>query len=403
MLLGYHAAIHEVNFADEAMGLLGNQEACKDQFALGYLHKCAALNGFTWIVNMSTKYIADPRITRFLCAAPPNAILWDYIESLGQEVDDEYWNQVLTIMNQFLSPEDLERCVSKLNNNGRFASAFNTMLYKLDYVSASTILNTLQGLIRHPSEVGTEADVSVYNVKVVFSKLDALYPDPATMVRLEWAYFQLLNEEDHERPVTYLFQALRDDPGFFSQLITWIGRPEGGDSELEIVGMEPPAIQQRARNADQVIQAWNLLPGQSESREIDHEKLAEWCTMAIAACQEKDRTRLGYNRIGQLFGQLRDGDEHWPQAAICSVMEFYNHDEMKRGFYSGVINGHGVKVNFRSGDSGAALEKAKAEKYRSLAAGIAIEHTVVNSLLLQVAQMYDGYSRQVAEQDAQRE
>jgi hypothetical protein len=402
MLLGYHTAHRDQRFAAEAMALLGQPEKYKDQFALGYLHQCAVRKGIAWIAETASSYAKDPGLIRFLCSAPPDAALWDLIESLGTDTDNQYWDQVLKVMQQFLAPTDVERCVSKLNGRSRFASAFNTMRYRLDHVSADAIIRTLEGLISQPAENAVEADTSTHTIKVIFTKLDGLDPDPATMVKLEWAYFQLLNERDHQRPVKYLFQALRDDPSFFARMIAWVGRPEHSSGEAEVAGMEPPAVQRRARNADEVIKAWDLLPGQSANGEIDQVKLEEWCNHAVAACKEKDREQLGYNRIGQLFGQLRDGSQGWPQRQICEILEANDQEEMNRGFYTGVINGHGVKVNLRTPDGGA-REKAKAEHYRLLAAGLDASYTVVSGLLLQVARMYEGHGQLIAKEDAQRE
>lgn len=406
MLLGYHAALVNQTFSSQAIGLLDDLGGPRDQFALGYLHKCAGELGMDWIREMVAKYndsSNNPRLVRFLCAPPLTAELWDLVEALGQETGDKYWDLVLKPMNQYLQAPDAEHAIKKFNSRLRFASSFNLICAHLESVSREVILDTMEGMVSHQDEPGIILHNVVYAIKKVFEQLDSLEPDPARMVGLEWSYFQLINEDDHQRPVKYLFASLCENPAHFAQMVSWIYHPENGDGQEEITGIDQGMVHRRARNADQVLQSWNQLPGCSAEGLIDAQKLSDWCLRAIEECRKLDREKKAYVKIGQIFGQLRDGDPNWPQPEICQLMETLDREELRQGFYSGVFNGHGIKISIRSGKGGSTLEQNKATHYRDLADRLSIDYTVVPAILQQIAQSYEGQARSIDDEDAQRD
>lgn len=323
------------------------------------------------------------------------------MDAEGKGFADQYWKSVFKDLPIWVKAEDLERCIVSLNQRDRYSSSINLIGSGKD-ISPELLYLTLDGLISNPPETDVWLYHGSYGIAKLFEILDE-HPKVGNMPLLEWKFFDVLQkDEGQRREIKYIYPALAENPEFFAQLISWIFIPENRPVDTEIGDLSSEAIANRAKNADRVLEAWDHIPGESPDGKIDFTVLQDWCRKVLDACKALDRTDKGYYKIGQLLGQLRDGNSNWPQPEVCALLDELDHESSNKGFYIGAFNGRGPKIKIRAASDGD-YEDRKSKYYHELSDRISPEYPVTGAVLQRLAHSYASYGKFEADRDAQRE
>jgi hypothetical protein len=402
--LGSVLAHIDNNLGDLIYGYLSSEDKNTRLMAMGYLNCVGELSSFNGILSLFDRHPekSEREKVLFLIAFNSSPMIWDLVERQGKTFADIYWQTAFKDFNSWVNPPDLERCILSLNQQGRFVSSVNLIGSGRDTITPHLLYATLDGMISNPPEADIWLYHGAYGIAKLFEILDA-DPSVGNMPLLEWKYFEILQQnEGQRREIKYIYPALSENPEFFAQLVSWIFIPENRPAASEIGDLSREAVANRAKSADKVLEAWDHVPGETPDGKIDFIVLQDWCRKAVEACKALDRAERGYYKIGQLLGQLRDGDTNWPQPEICALMEELDHESSNTGFYIGAFNGRGPKVKLRSVSDGD-YEKQKSNYYRSLSEKLSPEYPVTAAVLQRLADSYAAYGKQAATHEAQRE
>jgi hypothetical protein len=402
--LGNVLARLDHNLGDLIYGYLSSGDKNIVQMAMGYLNGSAEAEGFSWVLSLFESHpekSVEEKVL-FFTAFNSSPLIWDLVEKQGESFADLYWQKAFKNFNGWVRPVDLERCILSLNQRGRFVSSVNLIGSGTDRITIQPLYETLDGMISNPPEKDVWMYPGAYGIAKLFEILDA-DQSVGNMPLLEWKYFEILQQnEGQRRDIKYIYPALSENPEFFAQLISWIYVPENRPAVDEIGELPREAIANRAKNADKVLESWDHVPGETPDGKIDFRVLQDWCRKALDACKALDRSEKGYYKIGQLLGQLRDGNTNWPQPEICALMEELDYESSNTGFYIGAFNGRGPKVKLRSATDGE-YEERRSSYYKELSEKISPEYPITGTVLQRLADSYAAHGKQVATREAQRE
>jgi hypothetical protein len=373
--------------------------------AMVYLNQAGQNNGTDWVIQLCNSNIVSSTSQKgiLFTAFKPSNELWDHIDAGDTDARETYWKSIFKEFSPSIEHSDLERCVRKLNHYKRFTTSLNLLEYRHKYVASQLLYDTLDGLVSQPSEKDVKLYPSGYDIAKMFVQLDDAEGLDGNMAALEWKYFEVLKSDNsHERPIKYIYPALNEQPAFFAQVVSWVYIPETSSKEKELAEYGGEHLVNRAKLAFQVLEAWNDIPGQSEEGVLDFEKLKSWSLTALEECKKLDRANKGYYKIGEILGQLRDGNPSWPQHEICELLELLDNESAGDGFVLGVINGRGPKVRINPVTDGS-VEAAKSSYYSELSEKISAEYPIVGNLLHRISRHYDFDSQATKIREAQRD
>lgn len=202
---------------------------------------------------------------------------------------------------------------------------------------------------------------------------------------LEFAFFSALEYTEHG--TRNLYAELVADPELFMECICLVYKPRNG---------EATSIDESVKAAGEL--AWHVLhsgraiPGKRHDGSIDGEVLKRWVREVRLLAAASDRAAVTDITIGGWLSDCAPGsDGAWPPSAIAEVLDDVEHEDMRRGFYSGVLNNRGVTS--RSMGEGGAQERALAAGFRERAAAAVIRYPLVAATLAAVAKHYEDDAR----------
>lgn len=202
---------------------------------------------------------------------------------------------------------------------------------------------------------------------------------------LEFAFFRAL--EHTEQGTKNLYAELLADPSLFMECICLVYKPKNGES-----GHATDSQIATAEVAWHVLHSGRGIAGTKADGSIDGVELNRWVTEVRRIAAENDRSAVADNTIGEWLSRCQpDSDGTWPPAVIAEVLDDDQHEEIRRGFATGVLNNRGVTS--RSMDEGGAQERALAALFRNRAAAIADRFPRVAESVKSIALRYENYAR----------
>jgi hypothetical protein len=292
------------------------------------------------------------------------------------------------------------RCLKTLQYFGRYTTSINLIHYEKEKVPISMIIAGLEGLATSQLEKKEEIHLRSYTIQELFKYLDNQNADHEKMKVLEWYYLPILNDGHNDRQIKYLNRALEESPTFFAQVVAWLYKPEN-DSLVEIKGLSETFIRNRARNADELLDSWNYLPGETTPGLFNGQTLKDWIQRSLLECKKLNRENRGSYTIGKLMGIAHERANGWPQKELCEIIEELDNDELNQGFVTGAINGSRVRASFRP--AGGNEERGQADYYQSLSLSLADQYPIVAKLLLEMSRYYLSWANHLDMSDAKEQ
>lgn len=366
------------------------------RMAAGYFYGCSEQQDFAWMEKMAKSINQEKSSTRllvhFFLSLSPSAQVWELLENTSREAYQEFWK--IAYKNDWglnVTSDELNQCLRILNQFERFTTSLNLIRSERKETPKELIIETLKGLATHSIEENVNLHLGKYTIIELFKRLDEEGVDEKTMQLLEWYYISILNDSTRDRPIKYLYKAMQQSPSFFSEIVSWSYVPETRSREEEIRNLNPDFVQNRAKNAQELLESWIHVPGINSEGIIELAILKLWIKESIEECTKRDRKSKGYYEIGKLFGKSREVQKNWPAPEICALIEEIDHEKLNEGFIIGTIHGSRVRASIRP-DNGGNPDRARSNKYLTLSEELSFKYPKVARLLKEISKCYEGWA-----------
>ena len=358
-------------------------------FAHGFISQKLKCEGFSWIQALVKELLekghSDKAVANVLVVARSGQELWQYIETLGEGVHQEYWLRMRPSFNG-LKNEEIVEGINKLLQYRRFSFAVEVAWLARTDLPSRTLIEVLRkwgtGESQEPSSLcGCE-------IGCIFKELNKR-EDVAkeTLLELETLYLPLLTRVGAQVGVPHLEEELAINPESFIQLLKWLYKPKDEDRQRkEQEGLSEEQVQNAARRADLMLGAWKKIPGMREDNAIDGIELREWIDAARALAEECGRLEVADIHIGQLLAKYPENSPNWPARTIFQVIEDINTEQLKKGYSNGMFNKGGVTI--RGAFDGGGIERDGAEYFGELASSLMCDYPNVAEIF---RDLQDGY------------
>lgn len=310
-------------------------------------------------VGLSTRAIANA-----LVGGPQNKELWNYIDTLSEEIQQEFWRRIRPLCVLILDG-DLVSYIGKLVQHRRFYSAIDVAWLGLDHLPSKLIIDLLrQAATKEASEPGR---IDQATIGMLFRALNKRQDvEPSTMLELEILYLEQLMYKGAGIGAPHIEDELAHNPESFVQLLEWLYLPKDPSlEEKESEGLSEEQRQNAAHRAYLVLKAWTKIPGMREDKSIDEDRLWAWVEEVRSLAKHRNRIEVADAEIGRILARYPMDSIDRTEEAIFHTIERINTEDIKRGYLIELFNQQGATI--RGVFDGGAIERQRAESFGSLA------------------------------------
>lgn len=291
--------------------------------------------------------------------------LWDFIDCQTTEIVAEYWNNVYP---RFYNLESEIKVfgLNKLLDHKRYISAIHVASHCVEEIQSDLVVNILRLTATEKSE--EEARLEQYEVTQLFEAIDARDDvDSSDLITIEWLFLPFLASYGNHRKPKKLHEELSKNPNFFIDVLKFIYKPDDETKKEELTnGLTDEQLQNRARQAYELLHSWKTIPGVNQEGEIDSEFLNDWTKKVRELAQEFGRLEVADIYIGQVLANYpEEKGTVWPPIEICELIERLKSDSLNSNFSSTTSN----KRSFTSRGpfDGGDIERSNAKYFNELA------------------------------------
>lgn len=329
---------------------------------------------------------------KLLLGWPCHRSTWAYVESLGAEVQGQYWRL------QGLLPaqgpiDELLFAVDQFRNVGRDIEVL-CLLNRRNKEAPSNLL--LELLIKGVGQVGTALPrhgtmLSYYVTQALKELRTRCDVEKHQIAGLEYAYFPLLQ---HEREPLTIYDLLASDPEMFVDLLSHVFRGKNTPDD-QIITDE---MKMRAEISYDLLSAFKNVPGLHDGK-VDAEVLSEWIAKARALIFSKGLDDIGDQRIGFVLAHAPQdiNESFWPPSAVCLAIDAVASDQVEQGFAIECFNKRGVYS--KDLNEGGGQERSFSERYRGWA-NATLKYPRTSAMLMAIA---EDWARQAERADVKAE
>jgi len=389
--IGWHMAEGVIAPA-EAAGFL---EQCLRVEAQDLVDKCdQAVRGFLLKVDAGVradlterlpKVLPAPLLCRYMKCSPFLHETWVTVDAMGEDMREQYWNEVYPDWLRKDSP-DLNEVVDRLLGVRRPRAAFFSVHFAFEELETSRLKRLLQEIGTCDTEVPGAYRMDAYHLSEALKILQSRAGvSEEEMARLEFLFITALEHTSHRIP--NLEEQIGKSPALFVQVLALLyRRKDGGEDPPEWGVKDSDRRSALATAAYRLLQNIERIPGTDAAGKIDEDKLLAWVKEARDLCAKYGRAEIGDQQIGQILSAAPDGtDGVWPCQEVRNVLEECGTPDMARGVQVGVYNSRGAHARAEGG----VQERGLAEKYRSHSRNLSFDHPFVADLVRRVAETYD--------------
>jgi addiction module HigA family antidote len=361
------------------------------------------LQGFLWAIEEDSRtgvlraaperLSAEDRTRLFVCA-PFQASTWRLLDSYGEDIRAEYWNNVFPSWGRH-TPAELTELIDRLLEAKRPRAAFHAVHKGFKNIETTRLKRLLRDVATVNAEPAGQFMLARYYIS---EALDSLHGRTGVtrdeMAQFEFLFIAALNDSKHGIP--NLESQIAESPGIYIQAVALAyKRSDEGEDPPEWRIETPEQQSAVASAAHRLLDQIKKIPGTDEKGRIDATALVAWLAEVRRLCRDYARADIGDHCLGQLLARAPEGENGiWPCEAVCEAMEGIASPEIARGFYIGVRNSRGVHVRGEGGEQ----ERELAAKYRAWAERLHFNYPYVGGVLERIA---DSYERQAGWEDSE--
>lgn len=314
-------------------------------FAHNFIYHKSIIENFDWIKSLfkelQEKKYSNKALSNILIPLNQNQQLWNFVASLDEEIQNEYWQNINP---HFYHITDEEKAigVEMLLKYKRFFSAIDIASHFTSVISSNQLSDMLKKAATE--EANETPRLRGYEIENIFEEIDKRTDmDKSTLIHLEWLYLPILDSHGIKRNPIILEEELTNNPEFFIEVLKWIYIPEDRTLiEKERRGVSDEVIQNRAKQAYHLLNSWKKIPGMKEDNSIDETILRDWILNARTIAESASRLEIADSHIGKILAKYPENAQEWPQGKIFQIIEEINTDSLKRGYSSAMFNKRGT-------------------------------------------------------------
>lgn len=327
----------------------------------------------------------ESKIASFLINAPQNMDLWQFIQTLSQETQDNFWRN---IQPYYIREESKHLCflIDKLLNAGRPRAAMHALGDRADELSGVLLTRILKDMAVVQEDNTTLPNS--WNIGRTFEALSKAEDcNLSELIGLEFTYYSVLKHEAYGVP--HLMTELLSNPESFMELICLVYKPHHGERESL-----PENLQAAAQTAASLIHVERGVPGNVIDGKIDKESFFTWVKDIRCLAKEKDREVIADQAIGEWLSNWPIGKKLgcWPDPVIAELLEQNDCEDVRHGFYIGVRNSRGVTC--RNPYDGGQQERDVAKQFRVFASYWEDSKPNLTELIKSLAKSYEREARE---------
>lgn len=360
---------------------------------LGFIHsfilRKSRLDGIDWVFDLYEKLkqkgINNKALGQLFVPLIQNKKLWNFIDATNIEIRQEYW---LNAQPNFYDINADEKIIglNYLVEFKRYYSAIDICSNFANEIPSSLIIDILE----KPATESVNENIRIdgYSINRLFETLDERNDiEPQTLIRLEWLYLPFLASYGNERSPKLLHNELSKNPEFFIEVLKWVYKPDNDELvETDSNDLPDEQIQNKEKQAYDLLRTWKQIPGVNESGKIDHEFLNDWVNKVRKLSGECSRAEVTDKRIGEVLAQYPENDNYWPPDEICNLIERINTESIKSSFTSATYYKRGSYS--KSLYEGGKRERKIAKYFSDLATNHRNKYPQVASLLEKLSNAY---------------
>lgn len=393
---------HIVNEEEETIKLceLLTKENTDLRFIQNFVFRKSFLNGLEWVLSLYEKLkvlgFSNIALSKLLLPLNQTQQLWNFIETTNEEIIREYWKNIYPRF-YGINTEEKIFGLKKLIEHKRFLSAIHICSHFVEEIPSEIIVEILKRAGTEKSEEQVRLDG--YEVNRLFETVDKRNDvDPNTLIQLEWWFLPVLASYGNNQKPKRLHDELSRNPVFFIDVLKWIYKP---DDETKIEeqknGLTAEQMQDRARQAYELLHSWKSIPGVDETGKIDYDFLKNWVSKVRELAAEYGRLEAADIYIGQVLAQYpEEQDKVWPPDELCDLMETLKSDSVNRNFSSATFNKR--SFSSRGPFDGGDIERTKAAYYQKLATAHQNKFPLVTGIFEKLAKGYEEDAKRMDEE-----
>ena len=281
---------------------------------------------------------------------------WDFVASLGAEINRSYWERKRPWAPRGMSAEDSEMATANYIWVGRATAAIRAFGLDVSRLSTATVFKMLDSAIGELNARKQQIDNQfVFELERILNALQQRAEVPILEIaKREYAYLPLFGYRD--RQLT-LHRVMSEDPKFYASLIHDAFKPRHQDVP------EPTDAQQvTAKAAYRILSEFSVVPGAHDGQ-MDANGLFAWVDTVRSMAKEDDRAEIADEFIGHVLAHApHDPDGAWPHRVVRDLVENVSSVELENGIDSERFNMRGPHARALYGGGGP--EREMAEKVR---------------------------------------
>ncbi|HTJ48896.1 MAG TPA: hypothetical protein VL443_05515 [Cyclobacteriaceae bacterium] len=384
------------------ISLLRSDDKNRHQIALGFIRGKTTITGINWTKEAFEKSfdlgLSNEKRMMILLTLPQERDVWDYIETLENDLRKIYWQEMPPVFWQLNAGERIYG-TNKLLDEGRFIAALNVSYHNMVDLPSTLLLDILNKIAT--VETGEKIGLESFKVEAILNELDKrgdlLEKD---MFGLEWHYLSILSSETSNRKPILLHSQLSENPLFFVEVLKMTYRPD--DDKKEASEFSDEERSNRAKSGFKLLRSWDKIPGVDRDGKIDVPSLRKWIDDARKFATELGRLKVADAEIGQVLAEYPEKQDQdiWPPVEIAAILDEINTSSLIRNFSVGTTNKRSSTV--RAVFDGGKIERSQAAYFRDLAQKHLENYPVTASILSNIASRFLDRAR-IEDEEAERE
>lgn len=366
---------------------------CDDKNLIGFAHnfiyRKSIVKDFDWIKSLfkelKEKRFSNKALSNILIPLNQNQYLWNFVSSLDEEIQNEYWQNINP---RFYHITDAEKAIGieMLLKHKRFFSAIDKASHYVNVISSNLLSEVLKKAATE--EANETPNFRGYEIELIFEELDKRTDiNKLILINLEWLYLPILDSYRISRSPKILEDELANNPDFFIEVVKLIYIPEDKILlEKEREGISDKLILNREDQAYHLLHSWKKIPGMKEDNSIDEMVLKDWITKVRTLAESVSRLNIVDYEIGKVLAAYPENIREWPQEKIFQIIEEINTDSLKSGYSSAMFNKRGFST--RSAFDGGDIEREKAAYFEKLSNNFKNKYPNVAEIFRRLQQNY---------------
>lgn len=355
---------NEIRYVCECL----NDDKDAIRFIHSFIYKKSVSEGFIWVTELvkifQEKGFSKKALSNILIPLNQSEQLWNYLATLDEEIQKEYWQSVYPRFYHIPTNEKIIG-LQMLMKYERYFSAIDICSHFSEIVPSELLAELLK---KAATEESSEpVNIRGYEIEKLFKTLDKRSDiDRSILINLEWLYLPILDSYGTRRNPIVLQEELTKNPDFFVEVVKWVYVPKDKEKlDEERKGISDETIQKRAKQAYHLLHSWKMIPGMKTDNSIDKSELHEWIKKAREFAEEASRLEVADMHIGQVLAQFPENIPEWPQEIIFELIEEINSESLKRNYSSAMFNKRGSST--RGPFDGGNIEREHAKYFEKLA------------------------------------